>query len=1799
VDDTATTAEDTPLTLAPAALLGNDSDLDGDTLSITSVQGAVNGTVAIVAGNVVFTPAANYNGPASFTYTVSDGNGGTSTATVNMTVTAVNDPPVAVNDTATTFEDTALTITPATLLGNDTDADGNPLAITAVGGATNGTVALVGGNVVFTPAANYNGPASFTYTISDGNGGTSTATVDVTVTAANDPPLAVNDVATTAEDTALTLSPAALLGNDSDLDGDTLSVTAVGGAVNGTVALVGGNVVFTPNANYNGPASFTYTISDGNGGTSTATVDVTVSPANDPPLAANDAATTAEDTPLTIAPAALLGNDSDLDGDTLTVTAVGAAVNGSVAIVAGNVVFTPAANYNGPASFTYTVSDGNGGTSTATVNVTVTPVNDPPVAVDDTASTNEDTALTLTPAALLGNDSDADGHPLTITAVGGATNGTVALVGGNVVFTPAANYNGPASFTYTVSDGNGGTSTATVNVTVTPVNDPPVAVNDTASTNEDTALTLTPAALLGNDSDVEGHPLTITSVGGATNGTVALVGGNVVFTPAANYNGPASFTYTISDGNGGTSTATVNVTVNPVNDPPVALNDTATTAEDTALTIAPATLLGNDSDVDGHPLTITSVGGATNGTVALVGGNVVFTPAANYNGPASFTYTVSDGNGGTSTATVNVTVTPVNDPPVAVNDTRSTNEDTALTITPASLLANDTDVDGNPLTITSVGGATNGTVALVGGNVVFTPNANYNGPASFTYTISDGNGGTSTATVDVTVNAVNDAPVAVNDSATTAEDTALTIAPAALLGNDSDVDGNPLTITAVGGATNGTVALVAGNVVFTPNANYNGPASFTYTVSDGAGGTSTATVNVTVTPVNDPPVAVNDTRSTNEDTALTITPASLLANDTDVDGNPLTITAVGGATNGTVAIVAGNVVFTPNANYNGPASFTYTISDGNGGTSTATVNVTVNAVNDPPVAVNDTATTAEDTPLTLTPATLLANDSDVDGHPLTITSVGGATNGTVAIVAGNVVFTPAANYNGPASFTYTVSDGNGGTSTATVNVNVTAVNDPPVAVNDTRSTTEDTALTITPASLLANDTDADGNPLTITAVGGATNGTVAIVAGNIVFTPAANYNGPASFTYTISDGNGGTSTATVNVTVTAANDAPVNTVPGAQTTAEDTPIVFSAANGNRITVADVDAGASNVTVTVAAANGTLSLGSTSGVTVGGNGTGTVTVTGTVAAINAALNGTTFSPSANFYGSTQITVTTNDNGNTGSGGALTDVDTIAVNVTPVNDATPPTLSVTPRGYWAFNEASGGTTTNGYNGQTGTLADDAGSGGTALPTFVSGSPRNPTAGNHVSFNDTGDRINVASSVTQPLMGTSSLTFWIKTTQTGTVNGAGNSWHLPAVIGSEQAGGGNDIQWGAINNAGRIGFGLGNVAGVYSTTAINDNAWHHVAITRNASTGLVQIFVDGVLEATGSPNDPAFTATINRLTTFGVNNNFSNDAAGSDLADTRYFRGQLDDLRIYDRVLTADQVAAVRAVESGYHDTAVANDGGAMRLTVAASNFTSLTVEGLEAGMVISDGTNSVTSTGPGMVVDISSWTLGSLQVTGAGSATLEFTARNTVGGDTESKVQYINIVTGTSLLGGTAGADTLNGTASADLLAGGNGVDTLNGGGGNDRLEGGAGNDVLSGGAGADVLYGGAGSDTLTGNAGADVFAWRLADRGTPGAPPTDTITDFSNAAGGDVLDLRDLLVSENVGNLSNYLHFTTSGGNTTISISTTGGFAGGFSSGAVDQVIQLTGVDLVGGFTSDAQVIADLLNRGKLLADGGP
>jgi len=1152
VDDSATLPEDSPA--FEIEVLTNDTDPDNtmvpgtDTLLITLVSAPAHGSATIAGDSlsVFYTPTANYYGPDAFTYTISDGHGGTSSATVNLTVTNVNDAPDAVNDIATMLEDSG-TID-LTVLTNDTDLDLDTLTVVSTTQPASGSVSHTTSHVYFTPNLNFNGVATFSYTISDGNGGSDTATVTITVTPVNDPPVAVDDAVSTPEDTALTINEATLLGNDSDPDGTTPTFVdfATTTSTHGTVATQGGNRVrYTPDANFNGTASFTYRIWDGTL-YATGTVTITVTPVNDPPVARNDTATTPEETAVDVD---VLANDTDVDLEPLTVVSTGTAPSGAITHTATHVTFVPNLNFNGVATFSYTINDG-ALTATATVSVTVTPVNDLPVAVDDMTATAEDVPVDI---AVLGNDTDVDADTLSVQSFSQPTHGLVTASGSRLHYVPALDWSGDDSFTYVVSDGHGGTDSATVTIAVTPVNDPPIAVDDSATTNEDVAVTI---LVLLNDADVEGSTLFIQSFTQGAHGSVALVASNTAFeyAPVPNSNGSDSFTYTIVDGFGGQDTAMVTVVVTPVNDAPVAGADSYNVLENSTLTTTSVDgVLVNDSDVDGDALTASRLSSVSHGTLTFnANGAFTYTPTTNYNGSDSFTYQARDSSGLLSAViTVRITIGAVNYKPVTVADSYTTGEDTPLIVNAGrGVLSNDSDQDGDAMTAQPVAGPGHGALTLnADGSFSYTPVANYHGADNFTYQATDGIDNSTVTTVSLTITSVNDLPVANPDSYNTDENATLNVLVASgVLANDSDVEG-PLTASVSTTTQHGALTLNAnGSFSYAPTANYNGLDTFTYRATDSDGAVAYAVVTIAIGAVPNAPVAMADSYTVAEDGTLNVNVGSgVLSNDTDADGDNLTAVLVIDVGHGSLNLRPnGSFTYAPNPNYFGTDTFVYYASDGALHSSNITVTVTVTAVNDPPVATADSYSTTIDSVLTVAAPGVLGNDSDVEGTALSAVIATSVAHGTLALnTDGSFVYTPAASYTGGDSFTYRASDGTAQSNQATVTINVGIVNRPPVAVDDALTVAEDAALTRTAPGLLANDTDADGNPLTAAAVTQPSHGSLSLQAnGALVYTPAANYNGADGFTYQVNDGLAQSNVATVAITVTPVNDPPVWVFPG-------------------------------------------------------------------------------------------------------------------------------------------------------------------------------------------------------------------------------------------------------------------------------------------------------------------------------------------------------------------------------------------------------------------------------------------------------------------------------------------------------------------------------------------------------------------------------------------------------------------------------------------------------------------------------
>ena len=896
--------------------------------------------------------------------------------------------------------------------------------------------------ILYTPLDNnFYGTDTFDYTITDSNGDTSTATVTIYVSSVNDAPTAVNDNYTTLEDTPKVLKPLTKGTNDSDPENDTLTITSINNELiaigtaktivvpNGSVTYSQtGVITFIPNANFTGTVQFPYTISDGNGGTDSGIETIVIEPIKDAPIATDDSYTTDEDAAIIITPLTQGSPDSDPDNDTLTIISINSVnVTGAIQSIPvtdgvvnininGVLTFTPNLNYNGTVTFPYTISDGNGGNDSATETIVINPINDAPLATDDSYTTDEDTVVTITPLTTGTADSDPENDTLTITSINNVNvtgdiqsitvdNGTVNIDPFAIItFTPNSGFNGTVTFPYTISDGNGENDSATETIVINPVNDAPIATDDSYKTDEDISISITPLIKGTADSDPENDSLTVTSINGAsiligTDKTIAVTNGSVTyngttnditFTPDTNFTGTVTFPYTISDGNGGTDNAIETIVINPINDTPLATDDSYTTDEDVSINLTPLTTGTADSDPENDTLTVTSINNVNvtggiqsitvdNGTINLDFFAVItFTPNSDYNGTVTFPYTISDGNGGTDNAIETIIITPINDAPIATDDTYTTDEDVAIILNPLNAGIADKDPENDTLTITSINGVnfsggiqtitvTNGIVEIdATGVIILTPNPNFNGTITFPYTISDENGSLDTAIETIIVNPINDAPIATNDDFVTDEDTSLVINPLTDGIADSDPDNDTLTITAINGVNitggvqsipvdNGNIDIDNnGKITYTPNLDFNGTITFPYVISDSNGGTDNATETIVINSINDVPDAVDITVVDPIDENSINNVIDVLTNDTFGGDGPnngaITLVSANTANGGTVTVnnndtpnnpTDDTILYTPVAGFNGQDSFKYSITDLNGDTDTAIVSLTI------------------------------------------------------------------------------------------------------------------------------------------------------------------------------------------------------------------------------------------------------------------------------------------------------------------------------------------------------------------------------------------------------------------------------------------------------------------------------------------------------------------------------------------------------------------------------------------------------------------------------------------------------------------------------------------------------------------------------------------------------------------------------------------------------------------------------------------------------------------------------------------
>ena len=651
-------------------LLYNDSDVDGDSLTASVVSNVQHGTLSLSPnGTFTYTPTAGFIGTDTFTYKDYDGLEWSTLATVTI---AVNEnPPVAENDAYTITHGQTLTVPGSnnnntvyynSVLYNDSDADGDSLTASLVSNVQHGTLSFSPtGSFTYTPNAGFSGTDTFTYKDYDGMEWSTLATVTIAV--AESPPIASNDSYTIAHGRVLyvPLTSNGILSNDTDADKDSLTASIVTGVQHGTLTFnPNGTFTYTPSAGFVGTDTFTYQDSDGLETSTIATVTIAVT--ENPPVARNDSYSVTHGQTLlaTTVSGGVLGNDSDIDGDSLTASLVSNVQHGTLWFGSnGMFSYTPVSGFVGTDSFTYKDSDGTESSTVATVTIAV--LESPPIAKNDTFSIAHGQTLTVssTYSGVLGNDSDADRDSITASLVSSVQHGTLSFSPtGTFTYTPNAGFIGTDFFTYQDTDGLETSTIATVSIAV--VENPPIAENDSYSIAHGQVLSVTAtySGVLDNDTDLERDTLTASLVSGVQHGTLSFnASGLFTYTPNAGFYGTDSFTYKAYDGMEWSGVATVSIAV--TENPPIAQNDAYSVNYGQTLSVTSiySSVLYNDSDPDHDPLTASLVSGVQHGTLSFnASGLFTYTPNAGFVGTDFFTYEAFDGLEYSSVATVSIAV---------------------------------------------------------------------------------------------------------------------------------------------------------------------------------------------------------------------------------------------------------------------------------------------------------------------------------------------------------------------------------------------------------------------------------------------------------------------------------------------------------------------------------------------------------------------------------------------------------------------------------------------------------------------------------------------------------------------------------------------------------------------------------------------------------------------------------------------------------------------------------------------------------------------------------------------------------------------------------------------------------------------------------------------------------------------------------------------------------------------------------------------------------------------------------------
>ena len=1062
-NDTYNATEDQELIINAPGILSNDFDPDTYPSDLSShlIFPPGNGSLTLNStGAFIYTPNPNFYGVDTFLYQAFDGLNYSSNATVFINVSNVNDAPIAIDDSFDMLEDTVFQNFSVSVLDNDIDSDNQSTNLTAIliDSVSYGNLTFYeNGSFMYTPNPNFYGIDTFLYQVFDGLNYSEVATVTLNVENVNDAPIAVNDSYNTSENTLLTVDAPGVLENDIDIDSPDLSAVQLLGPYHGSLTFYDdGSFEYLPNTGFHGYDSFSYQAYDGNLGSNIANVTIYVNDSNEPPIAFNDSYTVVEDNWLQINSPGVLSNDTDPDNgpQSLTTSLKTNASHGTLSLNAdGSFSYLPNENYTGPDSFSYYAFDGLNYSNEATVTLSVENINDAPVANDNLYNTNEDTNLSVQAPGVLSNDFDAESQVADLTAVLQTTvsHGILSFSSnGSFEYSPDPNYFGVDTFTYQAYDGINYSTNATVTIVINSVNDHPIASNDSYLMSTNTTLYIPSPGVLSNDYDPDNYPTNLSAV--IANHTVKGIinlsaNGSFIYTPLEGFSGNDSFTYFAFDGLNYSTETTVNITIINSNIPPVAVNDTYYGEKNSNLTINSPGVLSNDYDSDTSldNLSVILITDVSNGSLILhTNGSFSYTPQLNFTGSDSFMYQVFDGLNYSNNAIVTITVVDqIN--PIAHNDSYYLLENDVLSVLAPGVLSNDTGGVDN-LTTILVSDVSYGSLSLnENGSFTYQPTTGWSGIDMFTYQATDGYTVSNNATVIITVLASNQAPIANDDAYDALQNTELIVTDPGILSNDYDPDFGPLSLISVieTNVSHGQLFVDDnGSFMYNPDENFTGTDQFTYYAFDGLNYSNLATVTITVSSTNQAPIAQPDYYSIDEDMILSVNNLSgVLSNDTDVDNGPQPLSAVivDYPTNGLLMFnSSGSFIYQPNENMSGTDLFTYQAYDGQSYSNLTNVTITINPVNDAPVAIDDETSMIINSSITIN---ISSNDIDADDN-LDLTSISitqEPTNGTRTVNGdGTITYTPNPGFTGVEIIKYTISDTLGLVSNeATIRINVT------------------------------------------------------------------------------------------------------------------------------------------------------------------------------------------------------------------------------------------------------------------------------------------------------------------------------------------------------------------------------------------------------------------------------------------------------------------------------------------------------------------------------------------------------------------------------------------------------------------------------------------------------------------------------------------------------------------------------------------------------------------------------------------